>query len=143
MSTSTTNLFAFDRALPAPFDTLKSKKISVTSTYGDGTISTLCASVIKAVHAVCRCMSGTGEGAVGVIDHRTVAEYKSSAGPDAYHLVVYDSNSGSRRMDKESVYMKFTFPKKLGLELTKALFEDECDKILSFLKTRNQETIWE
>ena len=30
MSTSTTNLFAFDRALPAPFDTLKSKKISVT-----------------------------------------------------------------------------------------------------------------
>lgn len=89
MSTSTTNLFAFDRALPAPFDTLKSKKISVTSTYGDGTISTLCASVIKAVHAVCRCMSGTGEGAVGVIDHRTVAEYKSSAGPDAYHLVVY------------------------------------------------------
>ena len=95
MSTSTTNLFAFDRALPAPFDTLKSKKISVTSTYGDGTISTLCASVIKAVHAVCRCMSGTGEGAVGVIDHRTVAEYKSSAGPDAYHLVVYDSNSGS------------------------------------------------
>lgn len=55
----------------------------------------------------------------------------------------HDSNSGSRRMDKESVYMKFKFPKKLGLELTKALFEDECDKILSFLKTRNQETIWE
>ena len=40
-------------------------------------------------------MSGSGEGAVGVIDHRTVAEYKSSVSADAYHLVVYDSNSGS------------------------------------------------
>ena len=30
-----------------------------------------------------------------MIDHRTVAEYKSSMGTDAYHLVVYDSNSGS------------------------------------------------
>ena len=40
-------------------------------------------------------MNGSKEGAVGVIDHRTVAEYKSAMGPDAYHLVVYDSNSGS------------------------------------------------
>jgi len=39
-------------------------------------------------------MNGTGSGAVGVIDHRTVAEYKSSAGNDAYHLVVYDSTTG-------------------------------------------------
>ena len=54
-----------------------------------------------------------------------------------------DSNNGKRRMDKESVYMKFKFPKKLGLELTKALFHDECDEIMSFLKTRKQETIWE
>ena len=40
-------------------------------------------------------MDGSGEGAVGIIDHRTAAEYKSSAGADAYHLVVYDSNTGS------------------------------------------------
>jgi hypothetical protein len=40
-------------------------------------------------------MTGTGEGAVGVIDHRMVAEYKSSSGPDAYHLVVYDSATGN------------------------------------------------
>lgn len=40
-------------------------------------------------------MVGTGEGAVGTIDHRTVAEYKSSAGPDMYHLVVFDSGSGN------------------------------------------------
>ena len=47
MSTNVSNLFAFDRALPAPFDTLRSKKLSVSSKYGDGTASTLCASVIK------------------------------------------------------------------------------------------------
>ena len=40
-------------------------------------------------------MSGIGEGALGVIDHRMVAEYKSSSGPDAYHLVVYDSATGN------------------------------------------------
>ena len=104
MSTNASNLFAFDRALPSPFDTLKSKRLSVSSKYGDGTASTLCASVIKGIHAVFRCMDG-GEGAVGVIDHRTVAEYKSSMGPDAYHLVVYDSNSGSLMA---SVYDKAT-----------------------------------
>ena len=104
MSTNASNLFAFDRALPSPFDTLKSKRLSVSSKYGDGTASTLCASVIKGIHAVFRCMDG-GEGAVGVIDHRTVAEYKSSMGPDVYHLVVYDSTSGSLMA---SVYDKAT-----------------------------------
>lgn len=105
MSTNVSNLFAFDRALPAPFDTLRSKKLSVSSKYGDGTASTLCCSVIKAIHAVFRCMDGSGEGAVGIIDHRTVAEYKSSMGPDDYHLVVYDSNSGTLMA---SVYDKST-----------------------------------
>ena len=95
MSVSINNIFNYSRPLPEPFDTISNKKIKVSSIYGDGTASTLCATVIKAVHAVCRCMNGSGEGAVGVIDHRTVAEYKSSMGTDAYHLVVYDSNSGS------------------------------------------------
>lgn len=95
MSTHMNNLFNFSRTLPAPFDSLTNKKVAVSSKYGDGTQATLCATVIKAVHAVCRCMNGTDEGAVGVIDHRSVAEYKSSMGADAYHLVVYDSNSGS------------------------------------------------
>lgn len=90
------NLFNYSRPLPEPFDRLKSKKVSgVSSKYGDGTEATLSATMIKAVHAVCRCMNGTGEGAVGVIDHRSVAEYKSSVSPDAYHLVVYDSSTGS------------------------------------------------
>lgn len=105
MATYINNIFNFSRNLPAPFDTLPNKKIKVSSKYGDGTTSTLCSTVIKAAHAVCRCMNGTGEGAVGVIDHRTVSEYKSSVGADAYHLVVYDSNSGSLMA---SVYDKNT-----------------------------------
>ncbi len=95
MATYINNIFNFGRSLPSPFDTIANKKIKVSSKYGDGTTSTLCGTVIKAVHAVCRCMDGSGDGAVGIIDHRTAAEYKSSAGADAYHLVVYDSNTGS------------------------------------------------
>ena len=95
MATSLTNLFNFGRPLPKPFDKLPSKKLKgVASKYG-GVEATLCAPVIKAVHALCACQNG-GEGAVGKITSTlSVAEYKSSMGPDAYHLVVYDSGTGS------------------------------------------------
>ena len=95
MATSLTNLFNFGRPLPKPFDKLPSKKLKgVASKYG-GVEATLCAPVIKAVHALCVCQNG-GEGAVGKISSTlSVAEYKSSMGPDAYHLVVYDSGTGS------------------------------------------------
>ena len=95
MSTAINNLFNFGRTLPEPFDTVTNKKVSVSSKYGDGTTSTLCATVIKAVNAVCRCMNGTGEGAVGIIDHRTVAEYKSAVSSDAFHIVVHDTKTGN------------------------------------------------
>lgn len=84
MATYINNIFNFSRSLPSPFDTIANKKIKVSSKYGDGTTSTLCGTVIKAVHAVCHCMDGSGEGAVGIIDHRTAAEYKSSVSADAY-----------------------------------------------------------
>ena len=95
MSVSMGNLFNYARSLPEPFDKLANKKINISSKYGSGTVATLCCTMIKAVHAVCNCMTGTGEGAVGSIDHRTVAEYKSSVGPDLFHLVVFDSGSGN------------------------------------------------
>ena len=88
------NLFNFGRNLAEPFDTVKNKKIKVSSKYGDGTVSTLCTTVIKAVNAACGCMNGTGQGAFGTLDNKGVAEYKSSNGPDEYHLVVYDKTSG-------------------------------------------------
>lgn len=102
---SVTNLFNFSRSLPAPFDTLRNKKVKVSSKYGSGMESTLCSSAIKAIHALCRCMDGSSEGAVGTIDNRTVAEYKSSIGPDSYHLVVYDTKAGNLLA---SVYDKST-----------------------------------
>lgn len=95
MSTAINNIFNFGRSLPEPFDKITNKKVSATSKYGDGTTATLCATVVKAVNAVCRCMNGSGEGAVGIIDQRTVAEYKSAVGPDAYHIVVHDSKTGN------------------------------------------------
>lgn len=106
MSVSINNLFNYSRSLPVPFDTMTNKKVKVASMYGAKTESTLCGSVIKAIHAMCRCMNGTGEGAVGQIDtNKSVAEYKSSVGPDAYHLVVFDAASGSALA---SVYDKNT-----------------------------------
>lgn len=106
MSVSINNLFNYSCSLPVPFDTMTNKKVKVASMYGAKTESTLCGSVIKAVHAMCRCMNGTGEGAVGQIDtNKSVAEYKSSVGPDAYHLVVFDAASGSALA---SVYDKNT-----------------------------------
>ena len=106
MSVSINNLFNYSRSLPVSFDTMTNKKVKVASMYGAKTESTLCGSVIKAVHAMCRCMNGTGEGAVGQLDtNKSVAEYKSSVGPDAYHLVVFDAASGSALA---SVYDKNT-----------------------------------
>ena len=94
MSSNYNNLFNFSRDLPSPFNTLSSKKVAVQSKYGTKTESTLCATVIKAVNAFCACQHGSGKGAVGLIDHRSVAEYKSSVSADDYHLVVYDPKSG-------------------------------------------------
>ena len=95
MPTSLTNLFNFSRPLPPPFDKLGSKKIHGAASQYGGTDATLCAAVIKAVNALCACQNG-GAGAVGKITSAmSVAEYKSSMGPDAYHLVVYDSGTGS------------------------------------------------
>ena len=95
MSTAINNIFNFGRNLPEPFDKVTNRKVATASKYGDGTTATLCATVVKAVNAVCRCMNGTGEGAVGIVDHRTVSEYKSAMSPDAFHIVVHDSKTGN------------------------------------------------
>ena len=45
--------------------------------------------------------------------------------------------AGERRMDEEFVYVTFKFPKKYGLALTKAFYEEEADEIMSYFKTMN------
>ena len=104
MPSGITNLFNFGRLLPEPF-TSTSKKVSVSSKYGDKTSSTLCATVIKAVHAFIDCMEGNSKGAVGLTGDFCVGEYKSSTGPEDYHLVVYNKGSGSI---KAGVYNRST-----------------------------------
>ena len=49
---------------------------------------------------------------------------------------------GHRRLTEEFVYVTFKVPKKYGLALTKALYEEEADEIMSFFKTRKEETTW-
>lgn len=106
MSVSTTTLFNYTRSLPPPFDTLSTKRVKVASRYAEKTEATLCAAVIKAIHALCHCMDGSGDGAVGLVDeHKCVAEYRSSSGPDTYHLAVFDTATG---MITASVYDKNT-----------------------------------
>ena len=55
---------------------------------------------------------------------------------------LYRSDNGHRRLKDEFVYVTFKFPKKYGLALTKALYEEEADQIMSYFKTRKEETIW-
>ena len=88
-------LFVFNRPLPAPFDKVGSKKIKVSSKYGDGTEATLSVTVVKGVLAYLGCRNGSSLGAVGRCGLKGVAEYKSSSGLDAYHLAVYDPTSGN------------------------------------------------
>lgn len=91
------NLFNFGRSIPAPFDRVN-KRVKVQSRYGDKGESTLCGNVVKAIMAFCACADGSGQGAVGTFElsgTKCVAEYKSSEGPNKYHLVVYDMSSGS------------------------------------------------
>lgn len=91
------NLFNFGRSIPAPFDRVN-KRVKVQSRYGDKGESTLCGNVVKAIMAFCACADGSGQGAVGTFEMsgtKCVAEYKSSEGPNKYHLVVYDMSSGS------------------------------------------------
>lgn len=54
-------LFSFSRPLPEPFDKVK-RKVKVSSKYGDGTESTLCCTVAKAVLAYFKCKYGVEPG---------------------------------------------------------------------------------
>ena len=52
------------------------------------------------------------------------------------------SQAGQRCINDEFVYVTFKFPKKYGLALTKSFYEEEAEQILSYMKTRKEETIW-
>ena len=74
--------------------------------------------------------------------HETL--YETPHGAVKMTRPIFDATaSGSRRrLDKEFIYITFKFPKKYGLALTKALYQEEADQMMSYLKTRKEETIW-
>ena len=49
---------------------------------------------------------------------------------------------GHRRISEESVYVMFRFPKKYGVALIKALYKDESEAIMAYLKTRKEDAVW-
>ena len=49
----------------------------------------------------------------------------------------------TRRPSEEKIVVKLVFPRRYGLALTKALYQEEADEIMSYFKTRKEETIWE
>ena len=51
--------------------------------------------------------------------------------------------AGQRCINDEFVYVTFKFPKKYGIALIKTLYKEETDGIMSFFKTRREETIWQ
>ena len=74
--------------------------------------------------------------------HETL--YETAHGAVKMTRPLYGSSRGKRqrRKDHEFVYVTFKFPKKYGLALTKALYQEEADEIMSYFKTRKEETLW-
>ena len=68
--------------------------------------------------------------------------YETAHGVVKMTRPMYRCDNGHRRLKDEYVYVTFKFPKKYGLALTKALYEEESDEIMSYFKTRKEETIW-
>ena len=74
--------------------------------------------------------------------HETLFETLNGAVKMTRPIFEVTANGSRRRLDKEYIYVTFKFPKKYGLALTKALYQEEADQIMSYFKTRKEETIW-
>lgn len=47
-----------------------------------------------------------------------------------------------RHPKREQLIVEFKFPRRYGLELTKKLYEEESDQIMSYFKTRKEDCLW-
>ena len=47
-----------------------------------------------------------------------------------------------RHPEREQLIVEFKFPRRYGLELTKKLYEEESDQIMSYFKTRKEDCLW-
>ncbi len=47
-----------------------------------------------------------------------------------------------RHPSREQLIVEFKFPRRYGLELTKKLYEEEADQVMSYFKTRKEDCLW-
>ena len=47
-----------------------------------------------------------------------------------------------RHPNREQLIVEFKFPRRYGLALTKALFAEETDEVMSYFKTRKEDCLW-
>ena len=47
-----------------------------------------------------------------------------------------------RHPEREQLIVEFKFPRRYGLELTKALYQEESDQVMSYFKTRKEDCLW-
>ena len=47
-----------------------------------------------------------------------------------------------RHPEREQLIVEFKFPRRYGLELTKKLYKEESDQIMSYFKTRKEDCLW-
>jgi hypothetical protein len=47
-----------------------------------------------------------------------------------------------RHPEREQLIVEFKFPRRYGLELTKALYQQEADEVMSYFKTRKEDCLW-
>ena len=47
-----------------------------------------------------------------------------------------------RHPEREQLIVEFKFPRRYGLELTKKLYAEESDQVMSYLKTRKEDCLW-
>ena len=47
-----------------------------------------------------------------------------------------------RHPEREQLIVEFKFPRRYGLELTKKLYDEESDQIMSYFKTRKEDCLW-
>jgi hypothetical protein len=47
-----------------------------------------------------------------------------------------------RHPEREQLIVEFKFPRRYGLALTKAIFEEESDQVMSYFKTRKEDCLW-
>ena len=80
---------------------------------------------------------------------RVKAKRTGSRGPlyqtlfeTAHGVVKIVPQRKQRHPEREQLIVEFKFPRRYGLELTKKLYKEEADQVMSYFKTRKEDCLW-